>query len=42
MSDIKIGDKVRFLNSTGGGVVSRFKGKDQFWWRMKTGSKCPR
>ena len=29
MSNIKVGDKVRFLNSTGGGVVLIFKGKDQ-------------
>ena len=29
MSNIKVGDKVRFLNSTGGGVVRSFKGKDQ-------------
>lgn len=26
--NIKIGDKVRFLNSTGGGIVREFKGKD--------------
>ncbi|MDR1344896.1 MAG: DUF2027 domain-containing protein [Tannerellaceae bacterium] len=26
--EIKTGDKVRFLNSTGGGVVTRFQGKD--------------
>lgn len=26
--DIKIGDKVRFLNATGGGIVRSFKGKD--------------
>ena len=25
MSNIKVGDKVRFLNSTGGGVVRSFK-----------------
>lgn len=29
MSNIKVGDKVRFLNSTSGGVVRSFKGKDQ-------------
>lgn len=27
--DIKVGDKVRFLNSVGGGIVRGFKGKDQ-------------
>jgi hypothetical protein len=27
--NIKVGDKVRFLNSVGGGIVCRFKGKDQ-------------
>ena len=26
---IQIGDKVRFLNSVGGGVVRGFRGKDQ-------------
>ena len=26
---IKIGDKVRFLNTTGGGIVRGFNGKDQ-------------
>ena len=31
MSNIKVGDKVRFLNSTGGGVVRSFKGKDQLY-----------
>ena len=42
MSNIKVGDKVRFLNSTGGGVsfvVS--KGRFLFWWKMKTDSKVP-
>ena len=35
---IKIGDKVRFLNTTGGGIVRGFNGKDQVlvWWKMKT------
>jgi hypothetical protein len=27
--NIKVGDKVRFLNSVGGGIVRSFKGKDQ-------------
>ena len=27
--NVKIGDKVRFLNSVGGGIVRRFKGNDQ-------------
>ena len=27
--NIQIGDKVRFLNSVGGGVVRGFRGKDQ-------------
>ena len=26
--DIKVGDKVRFLNEVGGGIVSGFQGKD--------------
>ena len=39
MSNIKVGDKVRFLNSTGGGVVVVSKGKIKFWWKMKTDSK---
>ena len=25
---MKIGDKVRFLNETGGGIVTGFRGKD--------------
>lgn len=25
---MKVGDKVRFLNTTGGGIVTGFKGKD--------------
>ena len=41
MSDIKIGDKVRFLNSTGGGVVSRFKGKDQVLVEDEDGFEVP-
>ena len=33
---IKIGDKVRFLNTTGGGIVRGFNGKDQVLVKMKT------
>ena len=33
---IQIGDKVRFLNSVGGGVVRGFRGKDQVL-RMRMG-----
>ena len=31
---MKIGDKVRFLSSTGGGVIAGFKGKI-VWLKMK-------
>lgn len=41
MSNIKIGDKVRFLNSTGGGVVSRFRGKDQVLVEDEDGFEMP-
>ena len=36
---MKVGDKVRFLNTTGGGVVRSFKARTKFWWKMKTGLK---
>ncbi len=38
---IKIGDKVRFLNSVGGGTVSRFKGKDQVLIEDEDGFEVP-
>ena len=38
MSNIKVGDKVRFLNTTGGGIVRGFKEKTRYWWKMKTDS----
>ena len=41
MSNIKVGDKVRFLNSTGGGVVSSFKGKDQVLVEDEDGFEVP-
>ena len=34
---IQIGDKVRFLNSVGGGVVRGFRGKDQVLVEMRMG-----
>ena len=39
--DIKIGDKVRFLNSTGGGVVRGFQGKDQVIVEDEDGFEVP-
>lgn len=41
MSDIKVGDKIRFLNSTGGGVVRSFKGKDQVLVEDEDGFEVP-
>ena len=41
MSNIKVGDKVRFLNSTGGGVVRSFKGKDQVLVEDEDGFQIP-
>lgn len=38
---IKIGDRVRFLNSTGGGVVTAFKGKDQLLVEDEDGFEVP-
>ncbi|MCC8142993.1 MAG: DUF2027 domain-containing protein [Tannerellaceae bacterium] len=38
---IKIGDKVRFLNSVGGGVVTRFRGKDQVLVEDEDGFEVP-
>ncbi|MCD7930540.1 MAG: DUF2027 domain-containing protein [Tannerellaceae bacterium] len=38
---IKIGDKVRFLNSVGGGVVTGFKGKDQVLVEDEDGFDVP-
>jgi hypothetical protein len=39
--EIKIGDKVRFLNSVGGGVVLRFRGKDQVIVEGEDGFEIP-
>ncbi|MDR2810684.1 MAG: DUF2027 domain-containing protein, partial [Tannerellaceae bacterium] len=39
--NIKIGDKVRFLNSVGGGIVRRFQGKDQVWVEGEDGFEVP-
>lgn len=39
--NIKVGDKVRFLNTTGGGVVTRFKGKDQVLVEDEDGFEIP-
>ncbi|MDL2256078.1 DUF2027 domain-containing protein [Parabacteroides sp. OttesenSCG-928-K15] len=38
---IKIGDKVRFLNSVGGGIVRSFKGKDQVLIEDADGFEVP-
>jgi len=39
--NIKIGDKVRFLNSVGGGTVTRFRGKDQVLVEDEDGFEVP-
>ncbi|MDR1980209.1 MAG: DUF2027 domain-containing protein [Tannerellaceae bacterium] len=39
--DIKIGDRVRFLNSVGGGIVCRFRGKDQVLVEDEDGFEVP-
>lgn len=39
--NIKIGDKVRFLNSVGGGIVKGFKGKDSVWVEDEDGFDVP-
>ena len=41
MSNIKVGDKVRFLNTTGGGVVTAFRGKDQVLVEDEDGFEVP-
>lgn len=41
MSNIKVGDKVRFLNTTGGGIVRGFKGKDQVLVEDEDGFDIP-
>mgnify|MGYP000107708567 CR=1 FL=1 len=39
--NVKIGDKVRFLNSVGGGIVRRFKGNDQVIVEDEDGFEYP-
>lgn len=41
MSSLKIGDKVRFLNTTGGGIVRSFRGKDQVLVEDEDGFDMP-
>lgn len=41
MSDIKVGDKVRFLNTVGGGIVRSFRGKDQVLVEDEDGFEIP-
>ena len=38
---LNIGDKVRFLNSVGGGIVTAFRGKDQVLVEDKDGFDIP-
>lgn len=38
---MKIGDKVRFIHETGGGVVTRFKGKDTVFVEGEDGFEIP-
>ena len=39
--NIKVGDKVRFLNTTGGGIVRSFRGKDQVLVEDEDGFDIP-
>lgn len=41
MSNIKVGDKVRFLNSTGGGIVRSLKGNDKVMVEDEDGFEVP-
>lgn len=41
LKDMKIGDKVRFLNAVGGGVVLRFQGKDLVIVEEEDGFETP-
>ena len=41
MNTVKVGDKVRFLNTTGGGIVRSFKGKDQVLVEDEDGFEVP-
>jgi len=41
MSEIRVGDRVRFLNTTGGGVVRGLKGKDQVIVEDEDGFEVP-
>ncbi len=41
MSTLKIGDKIRFLNTTGGGVVRGFEGKDRVIVEDEDGFEVP-
>jgi len=38
---LKIGDKIRFLNSVGGGIVTAFRGKDQVLVEDENGFEVP-
>ena len=38
---MKIGDKVRFLNAVGGGIVRRFQGKDVAYVEEEDGFETP-
>jgi len=38
---MKIGDKVRFLNAVGGGIVKRFKNNDIVWVEEEDGFETP-
>ena len=40
-TQMKIGDKVRFLNAVGGGIVKRFKNKDIVWVEEEDGFETP-
>ena len=41
MNGVKVGDKVRFLNAVGGGVVTRFQGKDVVFVEGADGFEIP-
>ncbi len=41
MADMKVGDRIRFLDATGGGIVKGFRGKDQVWVEDESGFEVP-
>src|SRR4051812_947062 len=38
---LRIGDKVRFLNEAGGGIITRFKNNETAWVEIEDGFEVP-